>query len=98
MVSLPRRSSVESLRDALCAVAPRIATFSRWERAKALRQTTLAAVDELKSRGLSAERVHAVVQGLASDAGIDPLADEALDDLTAWCIQRYFASGLRLSA
>jgi hypothetical protein len=51
-----------------------------------------AAVDELRVNGRTCERVVALVKVLAAEGGLDEAhAPEALGDIAAWCVQRYYA-------
>jgi len=55
-----------------------------------LRAPTFDAVDALKREGLSATDILKAVAELAAHAEI-PAAEETLDDMSAWCVQRYFS-------
>ena len=81
-----------ALYAALAAVAPEAVHTPAPDRALLLRDIVWAAVDELRVHGRTCERVIALVKVLAREGGLDETqTPEVMDDIVAWCVQRYYA-------
>ena len=77
-------------------VAREVRHLSERDRALVLRDAVCAAVDELRASGRTSERVVSLVRRMAVDAGIDEVMDlAAIEQIAAWCVQRYYAPGNR---
>jgi hypothetical protein len=82
--------ALNDLQVALTEAAPEIAALLPADRAALLRRTVYAAVDELKHLGLPSARVEAVVQSLVAEAWSVSVTADAVAEIRAWCIQRYY--------
>lgn len=86
---MPQTTALETLRAALTNVAP-FAPYLTASQADLLRGKVCDAVDELKDSGAQPERVIIVVKGIFEQVGITGSGRRLLEDVTRWCIQRYF--------
>jgi hypothetical protein len=81
-----------ALYAAFTAVAPEARHTSARDRALILRDAVWATVDELRVHGRTCERVIALIKVLAAEGGLDEAhAPAVVDDIVAWCVQRYYA-------
>jgi hypothetical protein len=88
--SMPGGPAVQALVEILRTIVTQAGgSFPRRDRAETLRDSTFAAVDELKRAGLSATDVLFVIETVVARAEVDP-SHQTIDALTAWSVQRYF--------
>ena len=81
-----------ALYAALVTVADEAPFLSNQDRARLLRDAVCAAVDELRAGGRTSEHVVFLVKRMAAEAGIeDGRCREVIEQLTAWCVQRFYA-------
>jgi hypothetical protein len=91
------RPAVEALYAALTDVAPEIAILPAPTRASLLKSAVHAAVDELKRLGLTSTRVESVILAFVETAWPVWGADVAVEEIRAWCMQRYLRGPSKLS-
>ncbi len=81
-----------ALYAALRDVTPELHNISGRDRTLLLRDAVGAAVDELRATGRTCERIVRVVRCLMTEAGVVTAhVPEAIDEIEAWCVQRFYA-------
>jgi hypothetical protein len=89
-IQTPARPAIDALYAALVDVSPEVAFLPAPTRASLLKGTVRAAVDELKRLGLSSARVESVMLKLVQMAWPIWGTGAAVEEIRAWCIQRYY--------
>src|SRR5262249_51099555 len=88
----PDLPAFDGLYAALPDVAPAISDLSPETRASLLRNEVYAAVDRLKRMGLMSAQVESAMLSFVADAWPGPVCPDAIADIRAWCLQRYYGS------
>ena len=91
---MSNRPATEALRRTFADAFPNIPLLSDEQR-EALRQAVCAFVDELKSEGMSAERVVIEMRVIANDVRFSVLDDHVVEDAVRWCIAHYYGTQMR---
>jgi hypothetical protein len=82
-------NALVNLRASFDALASRVPSLTSAE-SDVLRGHVYAVVDELKGLGYLPERILIAMHGLAEEAGWRDTGQRTLDDVTGWCVRRYF--------
>jgi len=75
----------------MLALADELPALPPSERARLLRDSVCAAVDELRASGRSSARAVQILRELATDAGIAANNEDVMNDFATWCTDRYYA-------
>lgn len=79
---------IESVRQAFAGLAATSAPMAA-DDIRSLRAILLTATDDMKTSGMSLERVVAQIKGLATEAGIRQSHDRLITDAVNWCVDHF---------
>ena len=82
-------TSIEALRHAFETISGRTITSLSSDEAEQLRVAVYAAVGDLRRVAMLPDRVIAIVQLIARDAGVHVAENNPLDPVVNWCVQAY---------
>ena len=91
---MSNRPTAEALRRAFADAFPVIPLLSDEQRER-LRDTVCAFAEELKSEGMSAERVVIEIRVIANDVRFSVLDDHIVEEAVRWCITQYYGTQAR---
>ena len=86
--TISHTQTVESVRQAFTGIAATTVP-TKVEDIRSFRAVLCAATDDMKTSGMSLERVVAQIKGLATEAGIRESHDRLITEAVIWCVERY---------